>query len=112
LRAALGTGQTTALSPEQAVVSSQLGPFKGQRESVERHYREMQYIGAATLLVYVWNIFDAYYFHPGSSQAGLPPETPSEKVFLRNSVEQMSFGQVPSDRAVEHRTNLGYEIYF
>ncbi|MDF3819926.1 DUF5683 domain-containing protein [Leptospira sp. 96542] len=114
IRAALTPPNTPALSPGEAVVASQFGPFKGQRESVERHYREMQYIGLATALVYFWNVFDAYYFHPKQNLTG-GEDSKTNKIFVRTSVERM-FGAPPTslaaEKGFEHRTNLGYEFYF
>jgi hypothetical protein len=112
IRAAF-TPPQAALSPAGAVVASQFGPFKGQRESVERHYREMQYIGIATLLVYAWNIFDAYYFHPTGSGLSID-DTRKEKFFLHSSVERVGYHPtaIAGDRGIEHRTQLGYEVTF
>ncbi|TGK49639.1 LA_0442/LA_0875 N-terminal domain-containing protein [Leptospira bouyouniensis] len=112
IRAAF-TPQTAAVSPAEAVVISQVGPFKGQRESVERHYQEMQYIGIATLLVYVWNIFDAYYFHPTGSGLSID-DTRKEKFFLHSSVDRVGYHPtaIAGDRGIEHRTQLGYEVTF
>ncbi|TGK83104.1 hypothetical protein EHQ24_07265 [Leptospira noumeaensis] len=112
-RAAVTPPSAATVSPTEAIVASQLGPFKGQRESVERHYREMQYIGVATLLVYFWNIFDAYYFHPTGS--GLSYEdTRKEKFFMRSSVDRVGYHPtaIAGDRGIEHRTQLGYEFTF
>lgn len=107
------TPQSAAVSPSEAVVASQLGPFKGQRESVERHYQEMQYIGIATLLVYAWNIFDAYYFHPTGSGLSVD-DTRKEKFFLTSSVDRVGYHPtaLAGDRGLEHRTQLGYEFTF
>ncbi|XDD44603.1 DUF5683 domain-containing protein [Leptospira sp. WS60.C2] len=112
IRAAF-TPPSATLSPAGAVVASQFGPFKGQRESVERHYREMQYIGIATLLVYAWNIFDAYYFHPTGSGLSMD-DTRKEKFFLNSSVERVGYHPtaIAGDRGIEHRTQLGYEVTF
>ncbi|TGM88078.1 LA_0442/LA_0875 N-terminal domain-containing protein [Leptospira levettii] len=112
IRAAF-TPQTAAVSPGEAVVASQLGPFKGQRESVERHYQEMQYIGIATLLAYAWNIFDAYYFHPTGSGLSLD-DTRKEKFFLHSTVDRVGYHPtaIAGDRGIEHRTQLGYEVTF
>ncbi|XDD48498.1 DUF5683 domain-containing protein [Leptospira sp. WS39.C2] len=112
IRAAF-TPQSAAVSPAEAVVASQLGPFKGQRESVERHYQEMQYIGIATLLVYAWNIFDAYYFHPTGSGLSMD-DTRKEKFFLHSSVDRVGYHPtaIAGDRGIEHRTQLGYEVTF
>lgn len=112
IRAAF-TPQTAAVSPAEAVVVSQVGPFKGQRESVERHYQEMQYIGIATLLVYAWNIFDAYYFHPTGSGLSVD-DTRKEKFFLHSSVDRVGYHPtaIAGDRGIEHRTQLGYEVTF
>lgn len=114
IRTAIGGQNTQAFTPEQAVISSQLGPFKGQRESVERHYREMQYIGVATLLVYAWNVFDAYYFHPTSITADgkIENSTPSNKFFMTTSADRMDFGAMATNRTIDHKTNIGYEFYF
>ncbi|MCT8335449.1 DUF5683 domain-containing protein [Leptospira sp. 85282-16] len=112
-RAAFSPQTAATVSPAEAVVSSQFGPFKGQRESVERHYRDMQYIGVATLLVYFWNIFDAYYFHPTGT--GLTQEdTRKEKFFMHSTVDRVGFHPtaVAGDRGIEHRTQLGYEFTF
>lgn len=113
IRAAFTPQGTATVSPAEAVVASQLGPFKGQRESVERHYQEMQYIGVATLLVYFWNIFDAYYFHPTGSGLSMD-DTRKEKFFMNSSVERVGYHPtaIAGDRGIEHRTQLGYEYTF
>lgn len=112
-RAAFSPQSAATVSPAEAVVASQFGPFKGQRESVEKHYQDMQYIGAATLLVYIWNIFDAYYFHPTGSGLSMD-DTRKEKFFMHSSVDRVGYHPtaIAGDRGIEHRTQLGYEFTF
>lgn len=112
-RAAFSPQSAATVSPAEAVVASQFGPFKGQRESVEKHYQDMQYIGAATLLVYIWNIFDAYYFHPTGSGLSME-DTRKEKFFMHSSVDRVGYHPtaIAGDRGIEHRTQLGYEFTF
>lgn len=112
-RAAFSPQSAATVSPAEAVVASQFGPFKGQRESVEKHYQDMQYIGAATLLVYLWNIFDAYYFHPTGSGLSME-DTRKEKFFMHSSVDRVGYHPtaIAGDRGIEHRTQLGYEFTF
>ncbi|TGL41527.1 LA_0442/LA_0875 N-terminal domain-containing protein [Leptospira perdikensis] len=113
IRAAFSPQSSATVSPAEAVVASQLGPFKGQRESVEKHYQDMQYIGAATILVYLWNVFDAYYFHPTGSGVSME-DTRKEKFFMHSSVDRVGYHPtaIAGDRGIEHRTQLGYEFTF
>lgn len=107
---ASGTPQP-ALSPQESLVLSQLGPFPGQRESVERHYREMTYIAGATALVYLWNIFDAFWFHPKPQGTAVFEEpTRTNQFFLRNTVENATLAS--GARGLETRTHMGYEFSF
>ncbi|BDA80790.1 hypothetical protein LPTSP3_g37200 [Leptospira kobayashii] len=118
LRAAFGgnTVSTTPADPLSAYTANEVSPFKGQRESVEKHYREVQYIGGATALLYIWNIFDAFIFHPKQNIAdadGLP-EKKGNQLFLRTTMDRLDAVPYSSvlERRYETKTNLGYEIQF
>ncbi|WP_411821427.1 LA_0442/LA_0875 N-terminal domain-containing protein [Leptospira sp. 'Mane'] len=118
LRTALGgnTISTTPADPLAAYTANEVSPFKGQRESVEKHYRELQYIGGATALLYVWNILDAFIFHPKQNLADADgiPEKQGNQMFLRTTMDRLDVVPYSSvlERRYETKTNLGYEIQF
>lgn len=112
------TVSTTPVEPINAYFANELSPFKGQRETVERHYREMQYIGGATAAVYLWNILDAFLFHPKPSVADLDgnPTLPDKKnqFFMTTTMDRLDAVPYSTtlDRRYESKTNVGYEFFF
>jgi hypothetical protein len=101
--------------PLLSYLNAETSPFKGQRRAVENHYRELQYIGGATALVYIWNILDAYIFHP-DNQYKTESFVPAlgNNLYLRSSTAPLDgipfseFGFYSSER----KTLLGYEFIF
>jgi|JI8StandDraft_1071087.scaffolds.fasta_scaffold00069_6 hypothetical protein len=120
LRAALGgtpAVSTTPVDPISAYAANEISPFKGQRESVEKHYRQMQYIGGVTAALYLWNVLDAFLFHPKANLADLNSETvpdPKNHFFMKTAMDQLDAVPYSSvlERRYEPKTNLGYEFYF
>ncbi|MDZ4726317.1 MAG: DUF5683 domain-containing protein [Leptospira sp.] len=118
LRAALGAGptvSTTPVDPASAYIANEASPFKGQRESVEKHYRQMQYIGGATAALYLWNVLDAFLFHPKNNLAdGSEAEEPKDRFFMRTAMDNLDAVPYSSmfERRYETKTNLGYDFVF
>ncbi|TGN19674.1 LA_0442/LA_0875 N-terminal domain-containing protein [Leptospira idonii] len=117
LRTALGgnTITTAPADPVAAYAANEVSPFKGQRESVEKHYRELQYIGGATALLYLWNIFDAFFFHPKQAVADADAVPDKEnQFFMRTTMDRLDAVPYSSmlERRYETKTNVGYEFLF
>lgn len=121
IRAFLGAGpvvSTTPVDPVSAYAANEVSPFKGQRESVEKHYRNLQYVGGITAAVYLWNVLDAFLFHPKANvaDAGNDEDAPDtkERFFMRTTMGQLDAVPYSSvlERRYEPKTNFGYELQF
>jgi hypothetical protein len=118
LRAALGGSpvvSTTPVDPVAAYTANEVSPFKGQRESVEKHYRQLQYIGGATAALYLWNILDAFLFHPKANLADAESEPElKDRFFMKTTMDRLDAVPYSSviERRYETKTNVGYEFLF
>ncbi|GBF51870.1 hypothetical protein LPTSP4_34080 [Leptospira ryugenii] len=117
IRAILGAGPVVSAVPADplfAYTANEISPFKGQRESVEKHYRQMQYIGGATALLYAWNVLDAFLFHPKQSVADLQVPEEKDRFYVKTTMDQLDAVPFSSffERRFETKTNVGYQFVF
>ncbi len=108
---------TTPVDPLAAYTANEISPFKGQRESVEKHYRNLQYAGGITAAIYLWNILDAFLFHPKTNLADGTNDDLEEtknRFFMKTAMDQLDAVPYSSvlERRYEPKTNVGYEFQF
>lgn len=118
-RAIIGDGSINSPSINSAseLVASELSPFNGQRDSIEKHYRNLQYAGGITVLIYLWNILDAYLFYPKpilKSASFDKLDGRKDNFFIRTSMDTLDAlpKTLDLEKRFEPKANFGYSFQY